>query len=87
MIICNIYYERYLFLFLLLKELLFTYTTGCMFLFYKKEVLFFIFTYLDIKSAFLKALSFIDLKPLGAFVAEKQQSEKKNSLKVKTSRA
>ena len=38
-------------------------------------------------AASLKAVSFIDLNPLGACAAVKQQSDKKNSLKVKTSRA
>ena len=33
----NIYYERYLFLFLMWKELLFIHTTGCMFYFKRKK--------------------------------------------------
>ena len=37
-------------------------------------------------TALLKAMGFTGLNPLGAYVAEKQQSEE-NSLKVKTSRA
>ena len=38
----------------------------------------FIFRYLD-TAALLKAVSFIDLNPLGACVAEKQRSDKKLS--------
>ena len=45
-VIYNIYCERYLILLLLYKELLFIYNTGCMFLFYKKEILLWLFVLL-----------------------------------------
>ena len=37
----------------------------------------FIFTYLETVKALLKAVSFIDLNPLGASIVEKQQSDRK----------
>ena len=46
MMIYNIYYERYLFLLLLWKELIFIHTTGCMLLFYKKGILLLLFVQL-----------------------------------------
>ena len=50
-------YEKDLFLFLLWKELLFIYTTGCMFLFCKKEILLLLFV--QLRKSPGKSLNFV----------------------------
>ena len=60
------------------RAVIYVYCRMC-FYFTKKEILFFYFYISRCCTALLKALSFIDLKPLGACLAEKQQSDEKLS--------